>query len=83
MREPGGTYRPALFSADAEITVFGIRRKLGGFQGIFLALFIAGLYRHHAFTVHFEHFQLRAAFTRLYIICLLYTSDAADEMSEV
>ena len=66
--EPGGTRRPADCSADAEIAFFGIRRHVGGFQRIFLALLIAGLDRHNAVTVHFEHFQFRAAFTRLHII---------------
>ena len=45
-----------------------LHAHIGGFQRIFLALLIAGLDRHNAVTVYFEHFQFRAAFTRLHII---------------
>ena len=43
MREPGGRLRPVVCLADAKITVFGVQRNIRCFQGIFLALLIAGL----------------------------------------
>ena len=57
MREPGGRLRPVVCLADAEIPFFGVQRNIRCFQGIFLALLIAGLNGHNAISIHFEHFR--------------------------
>ncbi len=45
------------FLADAEITVFSIKGDIRRLQRKFLALLIAGLYRHDALAIHFGNFS--------------------------
>ncbi|MBR7512715.1 hypothetical protein KC219_21385, partial [Mycobacterium tuberculosis] len=52
-------------STYAEIAVFFIQRYIGGFQRNFLALLVIRAHRDNLIAMHFNHFQFRAAQTRL------------------